>query len=128
MHFGATKRTFQFAAHLRKNMTPAEIFLWEHLRMNALGFKFRPQHPLSRYVVDFYCHTVRLVIEADGSIHTIEEVNLSDKEREEQLRCLGLHILRFDNATILNNIEFVLHTIRNTIEDLKSKYSIKSPL
>jgi cyclase len=107
MHYGATRKTFQFAAYLRKHMTPAEKFLWQHLRKSELGLRIRAQHPLSRYVVDFYCHEVRLVIEADGSIHTVEAVQLSDKEREEQLRFLGLHILRFDNDTIITNIKSV---------------------
>ena len=121
MHFGAGKKTFQFAAMLRKNMTPAEKYLWKHLRLNALGFKFRAQHPLYRYVVDFYCHKIKLVIEADGSIHSIKEVQLNDKDREQQIISLGLHIIRFDNETIMQNIQFVLDSVLRKIEELRTQ-------
>jgi cyclase len=72
MHYGATKITFQFAEKLRNNLTPAEKMLWYQLSKNALGHRFRCQHPIWRYVVDFYCHPVKLVIEVDGTIHTLE--------------------------------------------------------
>ncbi len=121
MHYGATKKTFQFAAMLRKNMTPAEKYLWNHLRLNALGVKFRAQHPIYRYVVDFYCHETKLIIEADGSIHSIEEVQLNDADRELQLISLDLQLLRFDNTTIMNDIQYVLDTVRSKIEEIKTK-------
>jgi len=66
MYFGAIPKLFEFAKELRNKMTPAELFLWEALRKNKLGVRFKPQHPLDRYIADFYCHKVKLVIEVDG--------------------------------------------------------------
>ena len=122
MHFGASKELILFARQLRQNMTPAEKVLWEHIRSKSLGHKFRNQHAIYKYVVDFYCHELRLFIEVDGSIHTLTEVALNDKDRENNLLSLGLHVIRFTNDEIFNNIERVLNDIKKIIDDI-----LKSP-
>ena len=122
MHFGASKELILFARQLRQNMTPAEKVLWEHIRNKSLGHKFRNQHAIYKYVVDFYCHELRLFIEVDGSIHTLTEVALNDKDRENNLLSLGLHVIRFTNDEIFNNIERVLNDIKKIIDDI-----LKSP-
>jgi cyclase len=66
-------------------------------------------------VVDFYCHAIKLVIEVDGEIHTIEDIARDDQCRQEQIQSFGLHIIRFTNDQIFNNIEFVLEEIKSTI-------------
>jgi cyclase len=73
MFYGASKLIFQKAEELRKNMTHAELLMWGILKGNQLGVKFRRQHPVSFYIVDFYCHELKLVIEVDGSIHDVDE-------------------------------------------------------
>ncbi len=90
MHYGAKKATFQFAYQLRKNLTPAEKFLWERLRKKTMGVRFKCQHPAWIYVLDFYCHPLKLVIEVDGSIHLIEEIHQNDLDREVNLLSFGL--------------------------------------
>ena len=122
MHFGASKELILFARQLRQNMTPAEKVLWEHIRSKSLGHKFRNQHAIYKYVVDFYCHELRLFIEVDGSIHTLTEVALNDKVRENNLLSLGLHIIRFTNDEIFNDIDRVLNDIKKIIDDI-----LKSP-
>src|SRR5687768_11526673 len=111
MHYGAKKETFRLAAILRNNLTPAEKQLWSYLRKNSTGFRFRCQHPTSRYVTDFYCHPLKFVIEVDGSIHLIEEIHQNDKDREFNLISFGLTIIRFTNDEVLNDIDKVMIVI-----------------
>jgi len=115
MHYGAKKETFQLAAILRKNMTKAENKLWEHLRKKFTGYRFRCQHPTSRYVTDFYCHPLKLVVEVDGSIHLLDEIHQNDVDRELNLTSYGLTIIRFTNDEVLNDIETVLNSIMKKI-------------
>jgi cyclase len=111
MFFGASKLLFEKAKELRENMTQAELVLWEYLRQHPLGFKFRRQHPLGIYVVDFYCHKLKLVIEVDGSVHGDKEVEKADKERQRQLELDGLKVLRFTNEEVLKAKEVVIEQI-----------------
>jgi acetylglutamate kinase len=120
MYYGAGHLIFQRAEELRNRMTPAEESLWRHLHINEWKLKFRRQHPISNYVVDFYCHTIKLVIELDGGIHEVEEVKILDKEREENLKALGLTVIRFKNEMVFNDRKKVLETISNHIKLLQS--------
>jgi very-short-patch-repair endonuclease len=95
---------------LRREMTPAEIKLWYHLRNNDLeGFHFRRQQIISTYIVDFYCHSANLVVEVDGSGHLEQEGY--DQKRDEYLANLGLRVLRFFNSDVMENIDLVLGVI-----------------
>jgi very-short-patch-repair endonuclease len=78
MHNGAIKPLYQRARELRNNSTHTEIILWGYLKAKPLGFKFRRQHPCAIYILDFYCHSLKLVIEVDGSIHQLNEVKEND--------------------------------------------------
>ncbi len=69
MHDGASPKIFRYAHILRKNMTEPELKLWEFLKKHPLGYKFRRQHPIHKYILDFYCHKKRLSIEVDGKNH-----------------------------------------------------------
>jgi cyclase len=100
MFYGASHLIFQKAEELRNSMTVAEEMLWKHIHINEWHLKFRRQHPISNYVVDFYCHSVKLVIELDGGIHNTEEVKKYDEARENQLKDFGLTVLRFKNEEI----------------------------
>ena len=95
MHAGAIRHLYQRAKELRNNATHAETILWGYLKTNPHGYKFRRQHPYSIYVLDFYCHALKLVIEVDGGIHNVPEVNLNDKQRQDLLQTDGLIVLRF---------------------------------
>ena len=74
MFYGASHLIFKRAEELRNRMTSAEEILWKHIHINEWKLKFRRQHPIWNYVVDFYCHGIKLVIELDGGIHDAEDV------------------------------------------------------
>jgi len=101
MHFEASPEIFRRAKILRKNMTPSEKKLWDYLKvLENTGYKFRRQHPINHYIVDFYCHPIRLVIEVDGEIHEEPEMKQKDEFREAELETLGLKIIRFNNYDV----------------------------
>jgi acetylglutamate kinase len=120
MFYGASHLIFQKAEELRNRMTPAEEVLWKLIHINQWKLKFRRQHPISNYVVDFYSHSIRLVIELDGGIHDIEEVKRHDELREKDLEELGLTVLRFKNDEVFKNRKAVLEKIAKTIGMLQS--------
>ena len=102
-------------SQLRSQMTKAEIILWYRIRNNQLGCKFRRQHGIGKYVVDFYCPERRTIIEIDGSQH-IEAQRDYDVERDNYLKKLGFRVLRFWDNEINNNLEGILLKI---IDNLK---------
>lgn len=116
MHYGAEAFSFRNAERFRNRMTEAEIILWNELKSNKfLGLKFRRQHPIDRFVVDFYCHKHLLVIEVDGGIHLSKDVKENDINRELELKNMGLNIVRFTNEEILNSLSKVLVKIENCV-------------
>lgn len=76
------------------------------------GLKFRRQHALSRFIADFYCHEKKLVIEVDGEIHDLPDIQENDNAKESWLKELGLKVIRFTNQQILNEMNQVLDEIR----------------
>lgn len=115
MFLGANGKIFEFAKRLRHNMTPAEVFLWEKLSGNQFKVKFRRQHPVGNYIADFYCHKHKLVIELDGSIHLLLEIQLNDQEKQAFLESEGLTVLRFTNQQVFENTNKVLEEISHHI-------------
>jgi len=115
MFMGASSLIFKNAAVLRNNMTPAEMLLWGHLKGSQLGAKFRRQHPLGIYIADFYCHQYKIVIELDGSIHSLPEIEIHDLERQINIENDGIKVIRFKNEEIFNQLEKVLNTIKQAI-------------
>jgi len=101
-----------FARNLRNKQTDAENLLWLMLRDRRLaGFKFRRQHPVGRYIIDFYCHEAKLAIELDGGGHNEDQTKEYDQLRSTDLSGAGIHIERFWNNDVLNNLESVLEQI-----------------
>ena len=101
----------ELAKDLRNNMTESEKKLWSFLRMRQIGrHKFRCQHPIYRYILDFYCHEKRLAIEIDGNIHNSQQEY--DKYRDEFLNSIGIRTLRLRNEDVLNSIEKVIEIIK----------------
>ena len=110
--YGAFPETFRLSRHLRRVSTPAERLLWGVLRNNSLaGYKFRRQHPVREYIVDFFCPEKELVIEIDGSIHLNKEVEKSDLNRTAELERMGITVLRFSNDQVNNDLESVKQRI-----------------
>jgi very-short-patch-repair endonuclease len=106
---------------LRKRQTPAEKIFWNEVRNRKFyNLKFRRQHQIGFYIVDFYCHEYNLVIELDGSIHDLETNKKNDEEREWNLKFQGYKILRFPNERIFNDIDAVLKEIFQHISLLPS--------
>jgi len=98
-------------------MTPSENILWDHIRKKRLsGIIFRRQHPISQFIVDFYCHEAKLVIEIDGNIHDSQENKEHDENRTFELEKLGLKVIRFKNEAIKGNIMDVLEILQKEIE------------
>ena len=123
MFYGASSIIFQRAEELRNTMTSAERIIWKHLHINPWRIKFRRQHPISNYVVDFYCHQLKLVIEIDGNIHDHDEVKRNDTARENELKSLGLRVMRFKNEQVYKNSNSVLEQIDETVNLLRSSPS-----
>ncbi len=100
------------AKELRKNQTTAEAIFWELLRNKQfLGLKFRRQHQIGDYIVDFYCHEKRLVIEFDGEVHDSPESQRHDGIRDKYLTSLGNEVIRLKNRELLNDPESVLERL-----------------
>ncbi len=117
MHHKAKGNTFEFARMLRKESTEAEDRLWQKVRGQRLGVKFRRQHPIDKYIVDFYCFEKKLIIEVDGGIHLDPEVKRNDEQRQTLIESLGYRFLRFTNNEVMNNIVEVLDKIRKVIQE-----------
>jgi very-short-patch-repair endonuclease len=117
-YYSAGKEVLYKGRILRKKMTSSEKILWQYLRNKKfLGKIFRRQHPVSQFIVDFYCHQAKLVIEVDGSIHNIKENKEYDENRTFELESFGLKVIRFKNEEIKNNIQYVLKIIESEIKE-----------
>ncbi|MBN3582554.1 DUF559 domain-containing protein [Algoriphagus aestuarii] len=120
MHHKASPEIFRRAKELRSRLTPAESVLWERIRAKRLnGLHFRRQHPISKYILDFYCHQFQIGIELDGEIHDQSDQKLRDMERQKDLNALGIYILRFKNQFVIQETEEVLRLILFEIEKIK---------
>ena len=113
---GAPSNNFGRANFLRSQMTEAEKHLWEELKMEPFTkYRFRRQHPVQNFIVDFYSHALKLVIEVDGEYHEDNEQGETDRKRTEILEFHGLKVIRFTNKEVLNNTKKVLEEIKSRI-------------
>ncbi len=103
------------AKEMRENPTPAEAALWESLKEKNLEYKFRRQHLIDNFIVDFVCLSKKLVIEVDGAIHDHQKEE--DQARTEVLEELGYKVIRFRNEEVLGNLESVLSKIKQTLDN-----------
>jgi very-short-patch-repair endonuclease len=97
---------------LRKNATLQEEKLWFELRHSKLGAKFKRQHSIGGYILDFYCQKFQLIVEIDGEVHTSKEAQEYDRVRDEYFTELGYKVLRIPNREIDFNIEKVFEIIK----------------
>ena len=99
----------KLSKEFRRKQTAAESELWGRLRNGKLsGIKFRRQYAIGRYIADFYCSKANLVIEIDGAIHEIKDKKEYDLIRENEIKSRDIHILRFTNEQVVNDIKEVL--------------------
>lgn len=109
----------QFRKTLRNNMTEEEVILWSKIKSSQLGgHKFRRQHGIGNYVVDFCCVKKKLIVELDGDQHGYEENLKHDIKRTEFLEKFNYNVLRFTNLQIRRDLNMVLDTIFVTLEGL----------
>src|SRR6185436_15083137 len=131
MFHNADALIFHKARELRNALTQSEQVFWLRLKENFPEYKFRRQHPILNYIVDYYCHRLKLIIEIDGPIHDHPENQINDQQRQKELESLNLNLIRFTNDQVKNNIEYVIDNLSETIVKLskeKKTLSPKSPL
>ena len=105
------------ARDLRREMTLPEVLLWRVLRSRPGGLKFRRQHPLGPYVLDFFCRNARLAVEIDGEAHNRGDRPQRDLMRDETLRLQGILALRIAATDILSDLEAVVRYIVSTASE-----------
>lgn len=101
-------------------MTPAEKLLWQQIRANKLGVRFRRQQVIQGFIVDFYCHKSALVVEVDGDVHDLQKEE--DERREKVLSEMGLRVVRFGNDEVVRNLSAVVGKVKETILSFKKIY------
>jgi very-short-patch-repair endonuclease len=112
-----------FARSLRLHQTDAENLL----RSRSFGFKFRRQHPVDRFILDFYCHEAHLAVELDGGEHNEDHAVLKDECRSAELLKMGIHVLRFWNDEVLLSTEAVLERIFQELIERSGPHPCPSP-
>jgi very-short-patch-repair endonuclease len=113
--------TTENARKLRQTLTPAEHRFWFLVRNRKfLNLRFRRQHPIGKYIVDFYCHELSLIIELDGAIHDRRKMQNYDALRDRVLEDTGLTILRFRNEDVFYNMAKIEEEVKELME-LKKK-------
>ena len=115
MYYGANQAIMEMAKALRKQMTLTESILWNRLNnKKTLKVRFRRQHPINKFIADFYCHAVRLVVEIDGESHNSRVEN--DEGRTAKMERFGIKVIRFRNDEVENNIEDVIQKIEEIVK------------
>ena len=119
----------EFAKVMRSNGTNVENLMWQLLRnKHFINLKFRRQHVISPYIVDFYCHELGLVIELDGSQHGTDDAVEYDAERTQFLEALGFKVVRYWNHDVLGNTEVVLEGLWQVCVELGNSAPIPSSI
>jgi very-short-patch-repair endonuclease len=102
---------------MRQEMTPAEQVLWQAVKGRKLaGLKFRRQHPVGNFILDFYCPACHLVIELDGGVHDAQTEH--DAARTTRLNAYGCCVIRFRNEEVIDDLPYVLERIRSAVTPL----------
>ncbi|OQD43954.1 cytosine methyltransferase [Croceivirga radicis] len=104
---------------LRQNLTPAEAQLWKYIQKKQLaGRKFRRQHQIENYIVDFYCAKEKIIIELDGEIHFNTVNREQDYLRDKHLMKLGYKVLRFENKQVFEDLKQILNEIESNFKNV----------
>lgn len=118
-HFNRTSEKAK-RRQLRKDQTYAEKIIWMHLRnRKMLGYKFRRQYSVDKYVIDFYCPELKLAIESDGSVHDLPEQKTYDRKRQEYLENFGIKFVRIKNEELFGNPNKAFEKIEMEIKKLE---------
>ena len=109
-----------YRKNLRSNLTPAEAFLWKHLKSKQLDDKrFTKQHSIGNYIVDFYCASQKLIVELDGEVHNNPTSQENDTKRTDYLNELGYDVIRYENKMVFDQLSTVLKEIKNNFKSKK---------
>jgi len=108
-------KTIIKARYLRQEETKTEQILWKKLRNKSLGIRWRRQHPIDMFILDFYAPEIKLAIELDGSVHKTKENKEYDEERTNYLKYKGIKVIRFWDSEIEKDLENVLAKIKGEI-------------
>jgi len=100
---------------MRKAPTEAESVLWKYISKEQLGYKFRRQHIIDSYIVDFICLEKKVIIEVDGKYHNTAQQRESDEQRQLKISSLGFTFIRFTNEQVMCDIDNTLLTIKNQL-------------
>ena len=111
----------EYAKSNREEMTESEKVLWNALRNNIQGYRFRRQHAIGQYIADFVCLPARLVIEVDGGYHQSPEQQEMDNIRTNYLKEKGFHVVRFSNEEVSTNIKGVIQIIKDELIRLEEQ-------
>lgn len=115
----------ELARNLRNNSTKSETILWQYLKgKQILGFDFHRQRPIDQFIVDFYCSELFLAIELDGYSHEYFDIAQKDQRKENRLKELGIHLIRFWDEEIFNDLDNVLRVIEITVQNQKRTLGI----
>lgn len=106
-----SRPTLNLARTLRRQMTLPEVMLWQHLRGSPAGLRFRRQHPMGHYVLDFYCSNRGLAVEVDGYVHRLAAQASHDAQRDAWLKGQGVSILRIPATDVLEDVDAVLGAV-----------------
>ena len=107
-----------FARKLRNESTYAEALLWKYIRNRSLGVQFHRQVPLDKFIVDFYCHELKLAIEIDGITHEGSEAEQRDETRQKRLEDLGVSFIRFADNDVKTNIQGYYTALQMKVDEL----------
>jgi very-short-patch-repair endonuclease len=113
-----TLRLKNIRRHLRRHMPKSEVVLWSYLKNKQLGVKFRRQHSIGPYIVDFYCPTKRLVVEVDGETHFSTEQRIVDHQRDAYFKQYRIVVLRFLNTDVKENVRGVIDEVIRVLAEL----------
>ncbi len=109
-------------------MTPAEVALWNELRREKLGYKFRRQYGIGPYIIDFYCPQLKFAIELDGDVHAFNNVHIKDLIRDKFLEECGITIKRFWNHEVFEDIDAVTEVIVYLCKQLNDRNIKEHPV
>jgi very-short-patch-repair endonuclease len=109
------------ARYLRNNSTKAEILLWLEIKNRKLGVQWHRQVPIGNFIVDFYCHELKMAIELDGTSHLEKGVPNYDKFRQKKLEAAGVTVIRFDDDQVLYDREDVVRSIGEVADYLEMR-------
>lgn len=126
-HYPYNPRLKTFSRDLRNNGEKTEAMLWKRLKSNQIGFAFNRQRPILNFITDFYCQELGLVVEIDGASHFSAEAVEKDKERDRQMRVLGLEIIRVRDGDVRVDADAVARYIEEQCEAIRKSREAVAP-